>query len=195
MKPTKKQLDSMIDVLDADHEDMKAAATAALAEAWRLYEERAGWMVIAQVRYSQEGGYVDKYDQQASLLALGPYETERLAEQAAQGLRWGSHSTGEFCTAYVVPMWHGTPAAWYSSRAKVYKELHKKKAAWSDMEDRLQRRLQFYEIHGHSDFPVDIDDDTVHCPTCGAETDDAYLAPTKWRNPYDERHSMRPGGE
>lgn len=180
MKPTKKQLDAFKEVLQEDHETLDNAATAILKAAWGIYEERAAWVVVAQVYYTLEHGYVDKDDQRASTLVSGPYGTEGEAQKMAEALRWGDSSTGERCVAYVVPFWHGSAAEWFRSRRKVYERLTARDNAHEKFTRAMERRVAFWDAHGHTDFPEDIDDDSPKCPSCGGHVEDQWIEPTRW---------------
>lgn len=112
--PTKKQLDKMADIL-AEAESVEEAAKAAMDYAFEVYESRAKFVVVGRVAYSK--GYVKPQDARASTVAVGPYSTEGKALAGAQSLLY-SAATHEEAKTYVLPMFSGSPSAWYAQRKK-----------------------------------------------------------------------------
>lgn len=115
MKPGKTEVKKMMAVLDQDHDSLEAAAQAALEEAWGSYERKAQWITVGQLRWSK--GFIDRDDEKASRVALGPFSTRKQAEAAGQSLAYSS-PTGEQSAWVAAPMWYGTPAKWYADRKK-----------------------------------------------------------------------------
>jgi hypothetical protein len=142
-------------VLDLDYGTAEEAAKAALTEAFAIYEDKAKWTVVGQLMYG-EGEYIDHEDAAASKVALGRYGTEKQAQSAAEALVISMRTHEEF-RAWVLPVWHGTPAAYFSERAEERKrqELGSK----TGLEARLQRRIDFFKDNSGALFlPPEIDD-------------------------------------
>lgn len=156
-------------VMDADYDTLDEAASAVLAAAFDLYEQKANWIVAAQV-YWGPGGYLDKADIVDNRVAVGPFGTETQARNAAMELAF-SKTTGEECKAWLVPYHHGTAAAFFKQRA----DARKKAEAKADTSQRakreaaLQRRTEFFAANpGALEVPADIDDDEGdYCYGCG----------------------------
>ena len=113
LKPGKRDINKLAQVLDQDYETVEEAASAALLAAWEIYETKAKFAVAGQVRYSR--GWLDADDERASKVILGPFGTLKQAQAAGESLAYSSR-TGEESKWWAVPMWHGTPAAWYEQR-------------------------------------------------------------------------------
>lgn len=114
----KRDVQKIAAVLEADYETVEEAARAALAAAWELYESKAKFAVAGQVYYSK--GYLGLDDERASMVVLGPFGTLNQAQKAGDSLAYSS-ATGEQARWWAVPMWHGTPAAWYDTRKEARK--------------------------------------------------------------------------
>jgi len=141
-------------VLEQDFGTVEEAAKAAMVEAWAIYEEKAQWTVVGQLRYG-EGGYIDHADAAASKVALGRYSTEKQALSVAESLVISTRTHEEFL-AWVLPVWHGSPAAYFAERAE-----ERKRQALRDktgLEARLQRRRDFFKANpGALVLPPEID--------------------------------------
>ena len=151
----KRDVARLATVLEQDFGTVEEAAKAAMAEAWAIYEEKARYTVVGQLYYG-EGGYIDHADAAASKVALGRYGTERQAQSAAEALIINGRGHEEF-RAWVLPVWHGTPAAFFGERAEERKrqELRGK----TGLEARLQRRIDFFRANpGVLVLPPEVDD-------------------------------------
>jgi len=160
-------------VIDADYDSLDEAASAVLTAAWDLYEQKAKWVVAAQV-YWGPGGYLDKADIVDNRVVVGPFGTETQAKNAAMELAF-SKVSGEECKAWLVPYHHGTPAAFFKQR----NDARKKDEAKSDTslraqrEAALKRRTEFFAANpGALELPDDIDDEQGdYCYGCGRPLD------------------------
>lgn len=139
MTPTKKQLEQLIEVLDADYETVDEAAKAVMAKAWDLYSARAKYVVAGQVHYTPEGGWLDHDDAAASKVVLGPYDTLGKANAAQDSLTIG-RPTGEVFRTWVIERWSDTPAKWFAKRKADMEKARKREDPGSPMEQaRLER--------------------------------------------------------
>jgi hypothetical protein len=142
-------------VLEQDYSVAWDAAKAALAEAFAIYEEKAKWTVVGQLYYDEDG-FIDHDDAAASKVALGRYGTEKQAESAAESLVINGRGHEEF-RAWVLPVWHGTPAAYFAERAGERKR--QELSGQTGLEARLQRRIDFFKDNPGALFlPPEIDD-------------------------------------
>lgn len=133
----KRDVQAMAEVLDGDYESVEDAAAAALAFAFERYESKAKFTVVGQLHYSPEGGWANRADAQASMVALGRYGTETAAYNDAKSFAI-STATGEQFRAWVLPVFHGTPAAYYSKRKETKKKVIDD-AAVIEAEERFKR--------------------------------------------------------
>ena len=115
LKYGKSQITPIIDVLEGDHETVGDAATAALAAMETVFEQRAKFVVVGQLKHSREHGPLDPTDTRAAKVSLGWYSTEGDARSAAESL-WTSTSTGDEWRCWVLPVHHGTPASLHAER-------------------------------------------------------------------------------
>lgn len=168
MKPGKKEAKAIAKVMDQEYESLEEAAEAVIAEAWRLYESVACWTVVGQLQYAPGGGYASKDEAQASKIALGHYRTENQADTAALSMTHSS-ATGEDFLTWTLPVFHGSPHEFYTNRKYEKNRIAYKadESAVAARERALKRRIDFFALHGHSEFPPDIDDETDRCVRCG----------------------------
>lgn len=158
---TKAHVKKMTEVLDMDHESMEDAAQAALtlawdiwkAEAtyqatkfpleiaWGLYEAKGKYVVVAQVYY--EDGYLSDSDGRASKVCLGPYGTETQAKAAGESLAF-SASSGAQLRWWLVPIEHGTPAAWHKRRKE-----EREAEALANQPDSKQEAIEWSSTRPH----------------------------------------------
>ena len=151
----KRDIARLVAVLEQDFGTVEEAAKAALAEAFAIYEDKAHFTVVGQLYYG-EGGYIDHEDAAAAKVALGRYGTEKQAQSAAESLVINGRGHEEF-QAWVLPVWHGTPAAYFGERIEERKrqELLGK----TGLEARLQRRQDWFKANpGALILPPEIDD-------------------------------------
>lgn len=146
MNPTGKQVKQMAEVLSAQYETVEEAAAFALEEAWRLYEERSNFVVVGQLVYS-DGVFVKPDDVRATKVALGPYGTAGDAKAAGESLAVPSHK-GETFRWWLLPVHHGTPAAWHKARKAAADEA-KREALNTGNEERVQAAKTFTENLEH----------------------------------------------
>lgn len=141
---TKKQVGRMADVLDQDYDTVEEAAQAALDCALELIAERGKFTVVGQLRLAGPGEHVEPSDPRAEKIALGYYATEKQATEDALKLAY-STQTGEEYRAWVLPVWHGTPASYYTDRKNTRKA--KEMADRGYFEEELARRLEWVAEH------------------------------------------------
>lgn len=121
----KKELASLVEVLEADHETVEDAAKAVMAEAEEIFKARAKYVVVGQVQATKDGGKLRATDPRAVKVSLGWYSTEGDARKAAEGL-WSSTAGGDTFRAWWLPVFHGTPAEFHKeTREKYEKESEK----------------------------------------------------------------------
>lgn len=150
----KRDVARMAKVIDGDFDTVGEAAEAVLVEAFAIYEEKARFTVVGQLYYSD--GFIDHADAAATKVALGRYGTECQAQSAAESLVINGRGHEEF-RAWVLPVWHGTPASYFGERAEERKrqELRGK----TGLEARLQRRLDFFRANpGVLVLPPEVDE-------------------------------------
>lgn len=111
----KRDVAKIADVLDQDYDSAEDAARAVLEECFALYETKAKFTVVGQLAYSPEGGWMNRADALASMVALGNYGTEKAAYNDALSFTISSATHEEF-KAWVLPVYHGTPASYFSKR-------------------------------------------------------------------------------
>lgn len=123
----KKQVAAMVAVLEAEHETLDDAAKAALEVAEAIFEERAKYVVVGQVVETKDKGKLEPGDPDAVKVSLGWYSTEGNARSAAESL-WSSTASGDRLLNWVLPVFHGSPAAWHlTQRDKYAAEEQKRK--------------------------------------------------------------------
>lgn len=165
----KRDVTRIAKVLDQDYETVEDAARAVLEAAFELYESKAKFTVVGQMYYAPDGGWLDKDDAAASKVALGRYGTEIQARDAAESLTI-SGPTGEQFLAWVLPVFHGTPHAYFKARAEERKRAEATHG--TDRERALQRRIDWFKANpGALTLPPDIDDDIEYCASCGQRMD------------------------
>lgn len=125
LKYGKAEIKTMIEAFDQDHETIEEAALAALAAAEEIFEKRANFTVVGQVRGTKERMTIPPDDPEAVKMALGWYSTAGDAEKAAQSL-WTSTASGDQLRVWVLPTFHGTPADWHGKRRDDYKAKQQK---------------------------------------------------------------------
>lgn len=168
----KKEVTSLIKVMDKDYPSMEEAGEAILQHAWDLYEARAKFAVVGQCYYSD--GYLDEDDVRASRVILGPFSTRKQAEAAGRSLAY-SPGTGEQSRWIAAALWHDTPAAWYRERQRDRQRLEQ---ASSDdtppRELRHQHVLAWMEANPGQELPD-------HLKGNGWEGLDTYM---EWREDH-----------
>jgi hypothetical protein len=154
---TKANRQAMADVLDADYESVEDAAKAALDAAWEIIQQRAKFSVVGQIK--PDGDKV----------SLGLYVTQGQATNDALKLTYSSQ-THEEARAWVLPVWHGTPANWYASRKSDRKDRELEERSYFEQE--LARRIQWFEDNPDKQPPEDwavvipFTSETVECWLC-----------------------------
>lgn len=150
----KRDVALMAGVLDEDHATVEDAAKAALEAAFALYVSKARFVVAGQLMWS--GGFIDSADAAAAKIAVGPYATEGQAQSAAESLVISTR-THEEMRAWVLPVWSGTPAAFYGERAEERKR--QEMLGKTGLEARLQRRQDWLKANpGALILPPEIDE-------------------------------------
>lgn len=138
----------MADVLDQDHEDMDAAAIAALDVALAIVESRAKFTAVGQLRFAE--GHLTPDEARSNMVALGWYATELQADTAARQLVYSTATHEEFRT-WTLPIFNGTPAAYYTTRKQAREAV--KNALKSGPEAELQRRIQWFKDNPDAEAP------------------------------------------
>lgn len=159
LTPLKKHVADLAALLNEDHDSAEDAARAVLEAAWQMYEERAKYTVVGQVKSGDRKG--DK-------IALGWYSTAGQAK--AEGLKLAySAQTHEEHWTWVLPVWHGTPHSYYAKR-----KHDLKLEALADLtfrERELQRRIEWCNQHPGEPTPEEwgallYESQTVQCDHC-----------------------------
>lgn len=112
VKPGVKDIKAMVEVLEGEYADAKEAAKAVLEAAFEIYEGKSKWMILGAL-VKDPTGRTDPIT--AERVCFGPYGTETQA-RAAQAQLFYSTATGEEFVRWLLPMNHGTPAAWFRKR-------------------------------------------------------------------------------
>ena len=141
LKPGKRDIARVAARLEEPHDSAESAAQAAIEEAWEIYEAKAKYAVVGQLRYS--GEVLSPDDARAARVIVGPFGTLKQAQGAGNSLALSS-ATGEEARWWAVPMWHGTPAAWYAERKKAAREAEALTSGMHPREIRLQMRERFF---------------------------------------------------
>lgn len=123
----KRDVRAIADVLDQDYDSAEDAAKAVIEACFDLYESKAKFTVVGQLYYSIDGGWHGHDDAEASKVALGAYGTEKQAENAAKSFVISS-ATGEQFRAWVLPVYPGTPASYFSKRKDAKKKVKEDEA-------------------------------------------------------------------
>lgn len=138
----------MAEVLDRDHEDLDAAAVAALSAALEIIEKRAKFTVVGQLRFP--AGHLTPDEARANQVALGWYATEGQADAAALSLVY-STATHETFQTWTLPIFNGTPAAYYTTRKQAREAAEN--SLKSGPEAELQRRVQWFKDNPEAETP------------------------------------------
>lgn len=138
---TKRQLEQVIEVLNADHEDVGAAAKAVLATAEEIIQARSQFVVVGQVVATKEKGKIAASDPDATKVALGFYATAGDAQRAAESL-WSSTSSGDSLRCWVLPTFFGSPHEWHGGQKAKYDaaELKRKQGRSDKLMAQIQKR-------------------------------------------------------
>lgn len=135
-------------------------ALTALEGAMEIISAKAKFTVVGQVKSKDNSG--DK-------VALGMYGTEKQATDDAYRLTY-STQTHEEGYAWVLPIFDGTPANWYSARKGERNALAASEGSFRERE--LARRVQWVEDHPDQPLPEDwgvfvpFTSETTDCPMC-----------------------------
>lgn len=121
---TKKHVGSMVEALDQDYDSIEDAARAALDTALNIIEERAKFAVVGQVYRTAEHGEIPPSHPAAVRMALGFFESDTKAREAAGQLTY--NTAGDQLKTWVVPTFFGTPAMWHKERRDYYADLQAK---------------------------------------------------------------------
>lgn len=133
----KRDVAKIADVLEQDYDSAEDAARAALEACFALYESKAKFTVVGQLAYSPEGGWQGREDAHQCMVALGMYGTETPAKNDALAFAI-STATHEQFKAWVLPVYHGTPASYFTKR----KDAKKAKAKSAEVVDAVERFKQ-----------------------------------------------------
>lgn len=132
-------------ILDQDHDSAEAAARALLEYAVEMYERRAKFVVVGQLRNEHPGLPPDEV--RGSRIVIGPFSTEGVARAAGESLSIG-RPTEEEMRWWLLDMWHDTPHAFYKQRAEKAKAKAKKEEPGTLAE--LQKRIDWFKEHPDS---------------------------------------------
>jgi len=114
----------MVETLDQDYPDMESAASAALDTALGIIEERAKFAVVGQVVKTKDDGVLAPSHPSAVKVALGFYESDTKANEAAGQLAF--NTAGDMLNTWVVPAFFGTPALWHKEQRDRYAAIEAK---------------------------------------------------------------------
>lgn len=168
----KRDVTKIADVLDQDYDSAEEAARAAIQACFALYEAKAKFTVVGQLFYSPEGGWLNRADALASMVALGNYGTEKAAYNDALSFTISS-ATHEQFKAWVLPVYHGTPASYFGKRKDAKNE--------AVLEDKTVERFGSSRERSLSEILTDLQgagwpddariqqrrDEQEVCPECG----------------------------
>lgn len=122
LEPTLTDARKLVPVIDADYESAEEAAKAVLKWAFALYERKAKFAVVAQVRWPDK--YKGQADVNDSRVVLGPFGTWKQAESAGKSIAISSSSHAE-ARWLIAETWSGTPAAYYANKVKGFQEAQR----------------------------------------------------------------------
>lgn len=164
----KRDVQKIADVLEEEYDDAIEAAEAVLNAAYELIKGKAKFTVVGQLRQigSEKLGV---RDERAVKVALGWYGTEKQATADALRLAY-SQQTHEQHHAHVLPIFNGTPFAYYGSRKKGKEASAMLDASWRENE--LARRDKWLEEHSGEQPPEEwgvfapFKHETDECSAC-----------------------------
>ena len=148
---TKRHVASMVETLDQDHTDIDEAARAALDTALKIIVDRAKFAVVGQVRHTKEHGDIGPDHEAAVKVALGFFESDTKANEAAGQLVF--NTAGDILRTWVVPTFFGTPAGWHKEQRDKYAEAEAKadekreakfRKSMEDHEAAIAERVEWY---------------------------------------------------
>ena len=90
---------------------LDAACLEVMQAALQVLEDKAKFVAVGAVAYTNEDGYLTRLDPKAERVCVGYFNTAKQADDAARALFGNSTSKVE-CRTLVYPIWKGTPAAW-----------------------------------------------------------------------------------
>lgn len=106
-------------------EQIEEFARQALAAAEKIFENRAKFVVVGQLKSSKQRVTIPPSDPEAIKLSLGWYSTEGEARKAAESL-WFSTASGDEFATWVLNVHHGTAADFHAKRKAHYVALEEK---------------------------------------------------------------------
>lgn len=145
---TKKQVAQMVETLDRDYESMDDAAKAALDTALEIVMDRARFTVVGQLHHPT--GHLSPEEARSNQVALGWYATEKQATDAALQLVY-STATHETFKSWTLPIFNGTPAAYYIGRKKAREQAEIALKGGKNAE--LERRIQWFRDNPNAEPP------------------------------------------
>lgn len=128
LKYGKAQVTKMIEALEGDYETVEQAALAALAAAEEIFEDRARFVVVGQLRDKPGRADMPPDDPEAIKVSLGWYSTEGDAIKASESL-WHNSGTGDTFRTWVLPVFHGTPADLHAKQKEKYQKQEEARKA------------------------------------------------------------------
>jgi hypothetical protein len=126
LKYGKREIEQMIATLEAEYEDVAQAALGVLATAEEIFEKRAQFVVVGQLRGTAERHSIPSTDPEAIKVSLGWFSTEGDAIKASESLAYSSSTQDSFST-WVLPVFHGTPADLHAKQKDKYAEAEQKR--------------------------------------------------------------------
>lgn len=145
---TKAHVKRMVETLDQDHETMEDAANAALDVALEIIQARAKFTAVGQLYHPT--GHLSPEEARSNMVALGWYATEKQADDAALSLVY-STATHETFRSWTLPIFNGTPAAYYSERKRAREAAEI--AAKGGKSAELERRIQWFKDNPDAETP------------------------------------------
>lgn len=123
MTPTATEAKKLREILDPDWaerdpevlEALDSVCQEALAEAFRIYEAKAKFVVVGQIYWTIADGTLVSVDPRAEKVSLGAYASEAKARDACQSLH-GSSTSRELLRTWTLPVWHGNALEWRKAR-------------------------------------------------------------------------------
>ena len=122
VKPLKADMTAMQNLLEQEEIDgeevtLESMAKAVFDLAFQVYESRGKFAVAAQLYDYGRAGEIRRVldGDKPARIVMGPYTSEATAKTAGDAL-WRSNATDEQWAWWIIPMYHGTPAAFHTGR-------------------------------------------------------------------------------
>lgn len=145
----KRDVAKMVQILDAEYDTVEQAAAAALKRAEEIIAAKAKFTAVGQLHHPT--GHLDPDEARSNMVALGWYATQNQADAAALQLVY-SMQTREIFRTWTLPIFHGTPAAYYSERKHAREAAELALAGGKEAE--LARRVQWFKDNPDTEPPA-----------------------------------------